>query len=673
MRKFLTRAKIQFLILGLIIICMITIAGNVSLAVNKSIIEKEINGYFTYDISIGPVFYIFPNYIVLNNIAIQQNQASSRNSSFVLSRMFLRFSFFKLLLNGFLNVSKVTMYPSEVNYYALSYFLEDNFQGILEIIRNSPGNDITVRIKETLLDFDRKGQPDYIAMELLLKIQNNSMEGTGYFRVDQYRFASQKAGKMERVVSGWPLWYRLNSQLKPDGLQIDQLIFKSGNLHSKLWGSIRGGMVKVNGFTFMNSAKKHFDEDEYSSSRYFKDFSEDEELSNVDTYILDIDGRVELAFPKINVEKFNFTLNNIPVTLQGNVLLQDPVAVDADLSLYGARAYGGTETFFKKTDISLSGTWKDRVFNANVEAYIDFIDRKDLSLSPESARVDIQGLSFYFDWHKRPSIDLADGEIVYWTNKNEHKVSIGDVKIAANTKIEGLKLVEIDAPFYDGSLNGRMWIDSAQYPSKITSLITLTDVETDAMEELLIHFAKFNGRMSSKMNFTNVPQLSLSGDITVNDGTLTDFSFFNWLGDSFRLPDLKAIDFGRASAQFLVNKEHAQLSDIRLETQDVRIGGYFDLDSENLVSSKLFLALSKDLLRKSPKFKPVLKMFKDDDPHLGFNFQLSGNMSAMNFQWLPSEVKSKIQARIPDFIERLIERDVDAMMDPNPRRLKKSN
>ena len=254
MRKFLTRAKIQFLILGLIIICMITIAGNVSLAVNKSIIEKEINGYFTYDISIGPVFYIFPNYIVLNNIAIQQNQASSRNSSFVLSRMFLRFSFFKLLLNGFLNVSKVTMYPSEVNYYALSYFLEDNFQGILEIIRNSPGNDITVRIKETLLDFDRKGQPDYIAMELLLKIQNNSMEGTGYFRVDQYRFASQKAGKMERVVSGWPLWYRLNSQLKPDGLQIDQLIFKSGNLHSKLWGSIRGGMVKVNGFTFMNSA-----------------------------------------------------------------------------------------------------------------------------------------------------------------------------------------------------------------------------------------------------------------------------------------------------------------------------------------------------------------------------------------------------------------------------------
>ncbi|MCK5083410.1 MAG: hypothetical protein KAR31_10925, partial [Candidatus Omnitrophica bacterium] len=280
--------------------------------------------------------------------------------------------------------------------------------------------------------------------------------------------------------------------------------------------------------------------------------------------------------------------------------------------------------------------------------------------------IDFQGLSFYFDRDKRSHIDLANGEIVYRTNENEHKISIGDVKISGNTKMEGLKLVEIKAPFYDGSLDGQVWIDSTQNPAKITSRVALTDVDTDAMEELLIHFAKFNGRMSSTMNFTNIPQLNLSGNIAVSDGTLTDFNFFNWLGDSFSLPDLKAIDFGRASAQFSIDKEHIQLHDIRLATENVRITGYFDIDNKNLVSSKLFLALSRDLLDRSLKFKPVLKMFEDDDSHLDFDFQLSGNMNAMNFQWLPSEDKRKIQTRIPDFIERLIERDVDAMMDPNP-------
>jgi hypothetical protein len=107
-----------------------------------------------------------------------------------------------------------------------------------------------------------------------------------------------------------------------------------------------------------------------------------------------------------------------------------------------------------------------------------------------------------------------------------------------------------------------------------------------------------------------------------------------------------------------------QLEDIRLTSKDVGIDGNFSVDSENLVSSRLLLSLSQDLLRKSPKFRSVLSIFEKEKSSLGFYFQLSGNMNAMNFQWLPSEDKDRIQTRIPDFIERLIERDVDTMMKP---------
>ncbi len=105
------------------------------------------------------------------------------------------------------------------------------------------------------------------------------------------------------------------------------------------------------------------------------------------------------------------------------------------------------------------------------------------------------------------------------------------------------------------------------------------------------------------------------------------------------------------------------MRDIYLQSDDVDIRGYFTLDGKSLVSSKLSLALSQSLLRKSSKFKPVLKMFADDPSDLGFDFQLSGNLGKMNFQWLTSDAKQKIQKRIPDFIERMIERDVDAMME----------
>jgi len=203
--------------------------------------------------------------------------------------------------------------------------------------------------------------------------------------------------------------------------------------------------------------------------------------------------------------------------------------------------------------------------------------------------------------------------------------------------------------------------------------MVLTDVDTDALEELAIHFAKFNGRMSSRMDFTNTPRLDLSGNLDIYDGQMTDLAFFDWLGDSFRLPDLKAIDFARATAKFSINGEHIRLRDIRLETGDVRIGGYFDVDDKNLVSSRLSLALSQELLRKSPKFRPILKIFEGDTSHLGFDFRLSGNMGTMNFQWLPSEVKRKIQSRIPDFIERKIERSVDEIIEDDPEESDKSD
>jgi hypothetical protein len=329
----------------------------------------------------------------------------------------------------------------------------------------------------------------------------------------------------------------------------------------------------------------------------------------------------------------------------------------------GGEASGKRNPFFERTDVTFSGYWKEKALHTDGQAKIDFIDQGEVSLSPKKAEVGFKDLSFYLDQFKRPHMDLAVGDIVYWTSKREHKLSIKEVRVAGNTKEEGLKVIEVNAPFYDGSLNGTVWIDSLQVPSKITSNMILTDVDTDALEELLVHFAKFNGRMSSKMNFTNLPQWDLSGDITIYDGTLTDLAFFIWLSDSFRLPDLRAIDFGRVSARFLVNREYAQLSDILLQTQDVHVGGYFRVDGKDLVASKLSLGLSQDLLYKSPKFKPVLKIFPKEASPLGFDFQLSGNLNAMNFQWLPSEVKQKIQKRIPDFVERMIEKDVDAMME----------
>jgi len=669
LRKFLSKAKVWLPVSVLLLVSLIAIAGNIFLVASHKSINKGVDGYFTHDISVDSISYIFPNRVVFKDIVVEKEGAS-----FILPKVAVRFSFWGLCFRRIIDVSDLILYPSEVDYFTVSRFLEDNSQEILEIIRNSPGDDVNIQIKETLLDFDRKGRPDYIAMELRLEIRSDFIAGTGFFRADQYQFPSQVGEKMRRTARGWPLWYRLEGQLKSDGLDVDHLILKSGNLYSKLWGSVRSGLLKVNGFTFMNTASRDAQGANHSAARYFKDFSQDEELPNVNTYILDIDGRIDLNFPEIKIEKFNFTLNNVPVTLTGSVASLDPVTLDANVSFDHAYSSGRKDVFFKRADAVLSTTWQDNTLNTNGEVHVDFVKHADLGFSPEAAKVNLKDLSYYFDKRRRFNVNLADGAILYRTSNNDHKVSIRNLRtVVTGVSEEGVKTVKITAPFYDGSLNGQMQVDSMKIPAGITAHMVLTDVDTDALEELAIHFAKFNGRMSSRMDFTNTPRLDLSGNLDIYDGQMTDLAFFDWLGDSFRLPDLKAIDFARATAKFSINGEHIRLRDIRLETGDVRIGGYFDVDDKNLVSSRLSLALSQELLRKSPKFRPILKIFEGDTSHLGFDFRLSGNMGTMNFQWLPSEVKRKIQSRIPDFIERKIERSVDEIIEDDPEESDKSD
>jgi len=640
------------------------IAGNISLAVNKDAIDQGVAGYFEHDISVGPVFYVFPNRIILKDITIKKEDLPLDRSTLIFPKMSVRFFFWDFLFNEGLHISDVTLFPSTINYYAFSQFLEDNYQKILEIIRNSPGHDIKIRIKETLLDFDRKGNPDYIAMEVSLVIQEDSFEGAGYFRADQYHVSSGNDDKIQRIAKGWPLWYKWQGKIKSDGIAIDHFILKSENMYSKLWGSIHGGLMKVNGFMFMDTTTQNTSEAEFSVSRYLHNFSTDNEMPNIDIYVLDIDVRMNFAFPEIEIDQFNFSLNNIPVTLSGNISLLDPPTLDADLSVRHPRANSGKDVFFEKADIHLTSTWKSKILNTNGQMDIYFVEHSDLSFSPESAQIILSDLQFHFDRSKRAVINLAKGDILYRTNANEHRVLIEDFTAVADTKKAGLKIIELNAPFYDGFLNGEMRFDSTQIPSRITSHIELNNVNTDALEELFVHFAKFNGHMSSTMEFTNVPHLDLSGEVTITDGQMTDFKFFNWVADSFRLPALKAIDFKKASAQFSINKEYVQLRDIRLKANDVGIEGYFGINHQNLVTSEITIALSQDLLGESPKFKPILKIFDEEDSYLDFDFQLSGSVDAMNFQWVPSEVKKKIQIRIPDFIERKIEKNIDSMMEP---------
>jgi hypothetical protein len=196
-------------------------------------------------------------------------------------------------------------------------------------------------------------------------------------------------------------------------------------------------------------------------------------------------------------------------------------------------------------------------------------------------------------------------------------------------------------------------------PPRLKGSGELVGLNASHLEELLVHFSKIRGRLFSQINFSNDPRIELHGSIQLKDGQIRDFAFLKWLSESFSMDNVIQIDFQKASTAFSVTDEGAGIQDIWLEAKDVKIQGFFQVDQRSLVSSVLSLSFSRPFLQESPKLRPVVRMLDPQEDLYDFLFRLSGNQHAMNFQWIDSPVKSAIAQRVPDFIERIIERKID--------------
>src|SRR3989338_7250223 len=146
-------------------------------------------------------------------------------------------------------------------------------------------------------------------------------------------------------------------------------------------------------------------------------------------------------------------------------------------------------------------------------------------------------------------------------------------------------------------------------------------------------------------------------------GMTSGYAFLDWLGDTFAAPSVKNLNFYNSSFKFLVTRKNEGLSEIIFKSRLLGLKGYYLVDKDNMVSSKMSVTFSRSLTKESSKMRTVFGLYDKTMPAITFDFQLSGNENALNFQWLPSEAKRKIQDRIPNFIERGIERKIDAMMD----------
>jgi len=680
--RFLSWAVIIFALFVLVV----SIIFNILLGLNKTKIVVAANTLISDTLDVGYMAYVFPNIVVIRNAVLVPNDSMDPALVVKFPTITAEFSVLEFVLRQNVAVQKIKLYSPYIHHGYFSDFLKRNGKQLLDFLLQLPRIDFRFSVKDILWDFTvGAGSPDYVHLNFVFWMKKDTILVQGAARKDRYVYASKHKTRWPRkdpsgVLRGWqrqatglPLEFDFKGTWAGEGLFIDHLTLARKNIYLKLWGSLFEEKLQLNGFSFLNTYPK----EEYQAIKSAKrsdqlreylrkiqksaaiDHSKDKDL-----YIMDMDCLARISFPRIDVERLNFNFNDVPVTLKGTLLFNEPFSADLDIGLDPARSKNFSMKNLNKIQWHLAGASDGKMFTSDNDIHISFDKAKNPNFPVEKIESSLQGLRFLLDQYTRPTVQLRQAETTITAGENVHKLFLENAVISLNALKSTLRLLEIKSPFYGGKLAGKFWLTTGQATPKVDGTIALNDVDVHQLDELFFDFAKAEGRLFGRVHLTSVPRLNLDGQFDMYNGRLKNFAFFQWLADTFNLPSLQQVDFKQVSSGFNADMDAFKFNGILLNSSNINISGDFAIDKNSLVTSYLSLAFSKGLLDESAKFRPILKIFGDDIPMVVFDFQLAGRQEAMNFQWMPSPHKNMIQERIPNFVERIIERRIDEMMAP---------
>ena len=623
--KFIIKLKyLLFFCCGLIL--SLTIAANIILALYKNKITQNLNSQFSETIAIKNIFYLPPNFIVLKDLGMFDSKTKTDKKVFNIPISCVPFSLSDLFLNKNIYISSFYCSGFTGDLNDLILFLKDNSMPILDFITRLPKQDFALIVRQiTIKSTGQDIYPVDTKGNFNLKIKNGTVSAFGSVGNNLFSFK----GILEQ------------KQMIVENFKLD-----GENINCQFRGKLKPDLAEFRGFVLMgnlNSIKKS-------------------SIPNI--FLLDIDSRIKFAFPRVEIEHLNFSVNNNPVQVTADMLLSQPFSCNLKLfSNFRGMDYKQKGVLKNVSLVASIIAQENKTIKINSNLNVDSPEPKKESLSLEKVELNIRDLMLNFKDPLALKITAGGLSLLSKTNTDTYNVNLEGLRSEIYELNKTLKLVKFSSRFYDGLLRGRGYLEIHGFTPVISAIIRTENVTVGKLEGRLIRSSKICGKLSSQMSFVNYPQLIFKGTIHMHDGSLNNFEFFKWLANSFNLPSLKKVPFNTASTDFIVNKEGAGMYNLDLDSENVKIKGYFQLKENDMVASKIFLSLRRNLLQSSPKFTPLLKLLDTKQESVKFNFQLSGNFHGMNFQWLKSDFKDELQKAMPNFAKRNFEKEVKRIIE----------
>lgn len=661
--------KVKLLCLAVIILAA---ACNIVIGLFANRLIESANKNFFKPISVQWIYYLPPNFIFLRNLSIHENNSSPGEKIITLPTVRVNLSLWRLITEKRFYILSINCLRPAAQYYDFMRFIGRNLEQILEFIRTLPLQDIKLSISNATLTLPKKNnRQDKLEINLTLKLTGESVSAYGFSKKKVYLQDPNNPLKPSVIMKTSPLRCAFTGSLTPYGVAVKKMELDGEGIRSELWGETNKAVSEIKGFIFANTTLKeklYGDSGlaENLKSLYFslkhKFTPETLGLPGANLFIFNLDARINFNYPDIEVERLNFSVNANPVEIKGKTHIAEPSSFNFNLHSKFRSLENIKKAALKDVSLAVNANSQDKRLIAGGSLNIDCLEDKNNELPWEKIELLFRNLELTFEENllKTHTNWIS---LFCKTRANDYKIILDNLDTENRISEDEPKIVNFSSQFYNGSLDGKATILFKKLTPIIKAELNVKNAQANLLDGILIYFSKVYGGISSRMHFANSPRMALEGKMQIENGYLIDFEFFKWLAELFALPSLRRVDFKQASSDFLVSENGAELRNMLLDSEEVKLEGYFKLGAGDLTSSKISLIFSDELLRQSPKFAPLLRALQKELDLIAFDFQLAGNLHRMNFKWLQSDFKDRVQKAIPNFLERQIERNIEEFIE----------
>ncbi|MCP4650448.1 MAG: hypothetical protein GY853_10265 [PVC group bacterium] len=666
----------------ILIFLVAALATGIFFSTHKEVIEKEVSSYLNQELSIGSIHYFPPCFIILKDVSISEDDAAAGHPPLAVERITLVFSLREIINKKGLTITKLYFIKPKVDFFKYPLFFKENVEGIIAIVNLlAKGKPIHIVMEDALLILDRKGQSvSAVSLTTRLKVgAGRVISSRG--KIDMVSFLEGGAKKeISPVLSTQPLQYAFDGAIALDGLAIDNIELTKGDFHASLEGKLKQNVLRLKGgssienFYDMGIPEPGRSVEFARNLRHlllYKRLPRKSGFSPGGLNILDVNCVINFASRKIGIEDFSFSVDNMPVQLAGDITFEDKTFFNMKFSSIPARNPANrSRDKIRKLDVYLKGQIDEGKTDCISNLYVVRIANKQEVL--HKIATEITGASFGFSPDRRLKLFMDGFFLSSKSGDDSYSLDFKNVNALFNLLNSRVKFVKFDSEIYEGGLTGHAAMDLGYIPFKTNVNFMLEDVNARQLDTLLLSLVKpyrklpgdlpgrVEGTFDCEISYVSYPRSTVKGKVNITDGYLDNVQFFIWLAEFFSIPSLNHVEFKKIFSEFSVlDEDRFSFETIKLDATDIQLDGFFKLQENDLVSSKLSLSLPRKILAGSPKFQLLLKLVGRDIPSLGFDFQLSGSPKALNFKWLEGDFKKRIEKILPGFIERGIERKIE--------------